>query len=84
MDRRDWLDVEQIARLTQISSRTIWRYVRRPGVGRYKRRLPGGRRWLYHRHIVPKFREWYQEGLAATGRRFGNAATRQRRKQEHK
>lgn len=80
MDRRDWLNVAQVSRLTQISARTIWRYAKRSGVGRYRRRMPGGRRWLFHRHIIAKFREWHQEGLARTGRKYGNAAISAARK----
>lgn len=73
MDRRDWLTVAQLARLTQISARSIWRYLRKSGMKRYRRKMPGGRRWLWHRHVIPSLRDEHQRGLARTGRLFGPA-----------
>lgn len=72
MNRSDWLTVAQIARLTQIGLRSLWRYLARKGMHRYKRRRTGGRRTYWHRHVIPKLRDEHAAGLARMGKRFGN------------
>lgn len=70
MDRDNYLTVAEISRTTGIGLRSLWRYLGRPGMHRYRRVMPGKRRSLYHVHVIPKLREQHLRGVIRSGRRL--------------
>jgi len=64
--RSDYLSVAELSRVTCIGLRTLWRYLdtdATPALRRWKRRMPGSKRWLWHRNVIPWLERTYLEGL---------------------